>query len=103
MDSKSARNLLDGSDGELVAELAQGSRQHLGTFLLFSGTHFVALLDKSRSFMQGGCPSALSSSLEDLACLDCYSQTFTHEGALQPVAGLQGGRAHTARMVRCVP
>jgi len=24
-------------DGDLVAELAEGSRQHLGTFLLFSG------------------------------------------------------------------
>jgi hypothetical protein len=26
----------------------------------------------------------------------------THEGALRWVAGLQGGRANTARMVRCV-
>ena len=27
---------------------------------------------------------------------------FTHEGASRRVAGLQGGRAHTAPMVRCV-
>jgi len=38
--------------GDLVAELAKCSRQHLGTFLLFSRTHFMALLDKSHSFMQ---------------------------------------------------
>jgi hypothetical protein len=35
-----------------LAELAEGSRQHLGTFLLFSGTHFATVLDKSHSLMQ---------------------------------------------------
>src|ERR1700758_1575956 len=38
LDSSPARNLVYGSDGDLVAEFAKGSRQHLGTFLLFSGT-----------------------------------------------------------------
>src|SRR5579863_8382313 len=38
--------------GNLVAKLTKGSRQHLCTLLLFPGTHFVALLDKSHAFMQ---------------------------------------------------
>jgi hypothetical protein len=44
--------LVYGSDGDLVAELAEGSRQHLSTFFLFSGTDLDALLDKSHSLMQ---------------------------------------------------
>jgi hypothetical protein len=44
--------LVCGCDGDLVAELAKGSREHLGTFLLFPGTHFLALLDESHLFMQ---------------------------------------------------
>jgi hypothetical protein len=44
--------LVYGGDGYFKAVLAEGSRQHLSTFLLFSRTHFVALLDKSNSFMQ---------------------------------------------------
>jgi hypothetical protein len=51
-DSNRARNLVCGCDGDLVAELAKGSRQHLSTFLLFPGTHFLALLDESHPFMQ---------------------------------------------------
>ena len=51
-DSSAGRKLVYGCDGDLVAELAKGSRQHLGTFLFFSGTHFAALLDKSHPFMQ---------------------------------------------------
>jgi hypothetical protein len=39
-------------DGYLIAKLAKCSRQHLGAFLLFSGTDFGALLDKSHSFME---------------------------------------------------
>src|SRR5260370_3504587 len=52
LDGSADRKLVYGCDGDLVAEFAKGSRQHLGTFLLFSGTHFVALLDESHSFMQ---------------------------------------------------
>jgi hypothetical protein len=44
--------LVYGGDSYLIAELAEGSRQHLGTLLLFPRTYFVALLDKSHSFMQ---------------------------------------------------
>ena len=40
------RNLVCWCDGDIVAEPAKGSLQHLNTFLpFFSGTHFVALLD----------------------------------------------------------
>jgi hypothetical protein len=52
LDSSPTCNLAYGYAGDLIAELAKGSRQHLGTFLLFSGIHFVALLDKSHPFMQ---------------------------------------------------
>ena len=52
LDNRLSRKLVYGGDGDLVAELAEGSRQHLGTFLLFSGTHFAAVLDKSHSLMQ---------------------------------------------------
>ena len=51
-DNRLGRKLVYGGDGDLVTELAQGSRQHLSTFFLFSGTDFVTLLDKSDSFMQ---------------------------------------------------
>jgi len=44
--------LVYGGDGDLIAELAEGSRQHLSTFFLFSGTDLDALLDKSHSLMQ---------------------------------------------------
>ncbi len=37
-----------GCDCDLVPKFAEGSRQHLGAFLLFSGTHFAALLDECR-------------------------------------------------------
>jgi hypothetical protein len=52
LDSRLGGKLVDGGDGYLIAKLAQCSREHLGTFLLFSGTDFGALLDKSHSFMQ---------------------------------------------------
>jgi len=52
LDSSHGRNLVNGGDSDLVAELAEGSGQHLGPFLLFSGSYFVALLDKAHSFMQ---------------------------------------------------
>src|ERR1035441_3455041 len=52
LNSGLGRKLVYGSDGDLIAELPKGSRQHLGTFLLFPGTHSAALLDKSHSFMQ---------------------------------------------------
>src|SRR5262245_21261004 len=39
-------------DGDLIAELTKGPRQHLGTLLLFPRTHFAALLDESHPFMQ---------------------------------------------------
>ena len=41
-----------GCDGDLIAELAEGSRQHLGTLFLFPGTYLLTLLDKSHPFMQ---------------------------------------------------
>ena len=37
-----------GCDCDLVPKFAEGSRQHLGAFPLFSGTHFAALLDECR-------------------------------------------------------
>src|SRR5215831_4021409 len=52
LNSRVGRKLVYGSDGDLIAELTKGSRQHLGTLLLFPGTDFVALLDKSHPFMQ---------------------------------------------------
>jgi hypothetical protein len=52
VDSSADCNLVHGCDGDFVAELAQRSREHLGTFLLFSGVHFAVLLDKSHPFMQ---------------------------------------------------
>ena len=47
LDSRVGRKLVYRGDGYLIAELAEGSRQHLSTFFLFSGTDVVALLDKS--------------------------------------------------------
>ena len=41
-----------GCNGDLIAELTKGSRQHLGTVLLFPRTYFVALLDEAHPFMQ---------------------------------------------------
>ena len=52
LDSRVGRKLVYRGDGYLIAELAEGSRQHLSTFFLFSGTDVVALLDKSDSLMQ---------------------------------------------------
>src|SRR6202007_896471 len=52
LDNRIGRKLVYGGDGYLIAKLAKCSRQHLSTFFLFSGTDFVALLDKSHSFMQ---------------------------------------------------
>jgi hypothetical protein len=52
LDSRLGGKLVDGGDGYLIAKLAKCSREHLGTFVLFSGTDFGALLDKSHSCMQ---------------------------------------------------
>ena len=52
LDKRLGRKLVYGGDGYLIAKLAKGTRQYLGTFLLFSGTDFGALLDESHSFMQ---------------------------------------------------
>src|SRR5215831_17895409 len=49
--SKLGDKLVYGGDGDLIAELTKGSRQHLGALFLFSRTYFVALLDESHSFM----------------------------------------------------
>lgn len=45
---------LDLFHDDLITELAESSRQHLATFRLFSGTHFVALLDKAHFFLYRG-------------------------------------------------
>src|SRR5215469_11490530 len=50
--SRFGSKLTYGGDGDLIAELTKGSRQHLGTLFLFSRTYFVALLDESHPFMQ---------------------------------------------------
>ena len=52
LNSRLGRKLVYGGDGDLIAELTKGSRQHLGAFLLFPGTHFAALLDEPYPFMQ---------------------------------------------------
>jgi hypothetical protein len=44
--------LVQGSDGYLVAKFAKCSRQHLGTFLLFSGMNFGTFFDEAYAFMQ---------------------------------------------------
>jgi hypothetical protein len=44
--------LVQGSDGYLVAKLAKCSRQHLGTFLLFSGMNFGTFFEEAYAFMQ---------------------------------------------------
>ena|SRR5215469_7953910 len=59
--------LVYGGDGDLIAELTKGSRQHLGPLLLFPRTCFAALLDIPHPFMQdlpnyatetmGNCPN----------------------------------------------
>src|SRR5579864_7385463 len=52
LNSRLGRKLVYGGDGDLIAELTKGSRQHLGTLFLFPGTHFPALLDISDPVMQ---------------------------------------------------
>jgi hypothetical protein len=44
--------LVYGSDGDLITKLTKGSREQLGSLLLFPGTDFAAVLDKSHPFMQ---------------------------------------------------
>src|SRR5215469_1877556 len=50
--SRLGDKLVYGGDGDLIAELTKGSRQHLGTLFLFPRTYFVALLEVSHPFMQ---------------------------------------------------
>ena len=52
LDNRFGGKLVYGSDGYLVTKLAKCSRQHLGTFLLFSGMDFGAVLDEADAFMQ---------------------------------------------------
>ena len=37
LNSRLGRELIYGGDGDLIAELTEGSRQHLGTLFLFPG------------------------------------------------------------------
>src|SRR5262245_10316847 len=52
LNSRLGGKLVYGGDGDLIAELRKGSREHLGALFLFPRTHFPALLDKSHAFMQ---------------------------------------------------
>jgi hypothetical protein len=52
LDNRVGGKLVYGSDGYLVTKLAKCSRQHLSTFLLFSGMDFGAVLDEVHAFMQ---------------------------------------------------
>jgi hypothetical protein len=87
--------LVYGGDGDLVAELAEGSRQHLGTFLLFSGTHFAAVLvslpayshprplpSKLSRVRQSPPPSSLPPSVE---AAECTRKGYTPSRATIPL------------------
>jgi hypothetical protein len=52
LDDRLGGKLVYGSDGYVVTKFAKCSRQHLGTFLLFSGMDFGTVFDEAHAFMQ---------------------------------------------------